>query len=36
MVSRGGVSDFEGDLDDYQVYLLAEAKRRREEAAGKR
>ncbi len=36
LVSRGGVSDFEGDLDDYQVYLLEEAKRRREEAAGKR
>ena len=36
LVSRGGVSDFEGDLDDYQVYLLDEAKRRREEAAGKR
>jgi ATP-binding cassette subfamily F protein 3 len=36
MVSRGGVSDFAGDLDDYQVYLLEEAKRRREEAAGKR
>ena len=36
LVSRGGVSDFEGDLDDYQVYLLEEAKRRREQAAGKR
>ena len=36
LVSRGGVSDFDGDLDDYQVYLLEEAKRRREEAAGKR
>ena len=36
MVSRGGVNDFVGDLDDYQVYLLEEAKRRREEASGKR
>lgn len=33
LVSRGGVKDFEGDLDDYQVYLLEEARRRREEAA---
>ncbi|MBV1775897.1 ATP-binding cassette domain-containing protein [Burkholderiaceae bacterium DAT-1] len=32
MVSRGGVKDFDGDLDDYQVYLLEEAKRRREAA----
>ncbi len=29
LVSRGGVSDFEGDLDDYQRYLLEEAKRSR-------
>ncbi|MBV8656970.1 MAG: ATP-binding cassette domain-containing protein [Burkholderiales bacterium] len=36
LVSRGGVKDFEGDLDDYQVYLLEEAKRRREEAAQKK
>ena len=30
MVSRGGVSPFDGDLDDYQKYLLDEAKRQRE------
>jgi len=30
LVSRGGVSDFDGDLDDYQRYLLDEAKRVRE------
>jgi ATP-binding cassette subfamily F protein 3 len=29
MVSRGGVSPFDGDLDDYQRYLLEEAKRQR-------
>jgi ATP-binding cassette, subfamily F, member 3 len=32
MVSRGGVAPFDGDLDDYQVYLLEEAKRQREAA----
>jgi ATP-binding cassette subfamily F protein 3 len=32
MVSRGGVEPFDGDLDDYQRYLLDEAKRMREEA----
>ncbi len=32
MVSRGGVSPFDGDLDDYQRYLLDEAKRQREQA----
>ena len=32
MVSRGGVEPFDGDLDDYQRYLLEEAKRMREEA----
>jgi ATP-binding cassette subfamily F protein 3 len=32
MVSRGGVEPFDGDLDDYQRYLLDEAKRQREEA----
>jgi ATP-binding cassette subfamily F protein 3 len=32
MVSRGGVSPFDGDLDDYQRYLLEEAKRLRAEA----
>ncbi len=31
MVSRGGVEPFDGDLDDYQRYLLDEAKRVREE-----
>jgi ATP-binding cassette, subfamily F, member 3 len=30
MVSRGGVEPFDGDLDDYQKYLLDEAKRARE------
>ena len=33
LVSRGDVSDFDGDLDDYQQFLLDEAKRQREEAA---
>lgn len=33
LVARGGISDFTGDLDDYQVYLLEEAKRQREIAA---
>src|SRR5574343_107748 len=33
LVARGGVSDFDGDLDDYQQYLLDEAKRQREAAA---
>jgi len=32
MVGRGGVAPFDGDLDDYQRYLLDEAKRLREEA----
>jgi len=32
MVGRGKVTPFEGDLDDYQRYLLDEAKRMREEA----
>ena len=27
LVSRGGVGPFDGDLDDYQRYLLDEAKR---------
>ena len=30
MVSHGGVTPFDGDLDDYQRYLLDEAKRQRE------
>lgn len=33
MVSRGGIAPFDGDLDDYQKYLLDEAKRLRAEAA---
>ena len=33
LVARGGVAPFEGDLDDYQRYLLDEAKRLRELAA---
>jgi len=32
LVGRGVVADFDGDLDDYQRYLLDEAKRLREEA----
>ena len=32
MVSRGGVSPFDGDLDDYQRYLLDEARRQRDAA----
>ena len=32
LVGRGGVAPFDGDLDDYQRYLLDEAKRLREEA----
>ena len=31
MVSKGGVEPFDGDLDDYQKYLLEESKRLREE-----
>jgi ATP-binding cassette subfamily F protein 3 len=30
LVSRGGIEPFDGDLDDYQRYLLEEAKRSRE------
>ncbi|WP_225785488.1 ABC-F family ATP-binding cassette domain-containing protein [Xenophilus sp. Marseille-Q4582] len=30
LVGRGAVKDFDGDLDDYQRYLLEEAKRQRE------
>ncbi len=33
LVSRGGLSDFAGDLDDYQVYLLEEARRQRDAVA---
>jgi ATP-binding cassette subfamily F protein 3 len=29
LVGRGGVGPFDGDLDDYQAYLLEEARRRR-------
>jgi ATP-binding cassette, subfamily F, member 3 len=32
MVARGGVAPFDGDLDDYQKYLLEESKRLREVA----
>ncbi|MDM0044363.1 ATP-binding cassette domain-containing protein [Variovorax dokdonensis] len=32
LVGRGGVSDFDGDLDDYQRYLLEESRRLREAA----
>ncbi len=32
LVGRGAVAPFDGDLDDYQRYLLDEAKRQREEA----
>jgi ATP-binding cassette subfamily F protein 3 len=37
LVSRGGVEPFDGDLDDYQRYLLDESKRLRDslKAAGK-
>jgi ATP-binding cassette subfamily F protein 3 len=31
LVSRGGVEPFDGDLDDYQRYLLDEARRARDE-----
>jgi ATP-binding cassette subfamily F protein 3 len=34
LVSRGGVTPFDGDLDDYQRYLLDEAKRTREKVRG--
>jgi ATP-binding cassette, subfamily F, member 3 len=33
MVSRGGISPFDGDLDDYQRFLLDEAKRLKSVAA---
>ena len=33
LVSKGGVAPFDGDLEDYQRYLLDEAKRSREQAA---
>ena len=33
MVSRGGISPFDGDLDDYQRFLLEEAKRLKSLAA---
>jgi ATP-binding cassette subfamily F protein 3 len=35
MVGRGKVEPFDGDLDDYQRYLLDESKRLREEARNK-
>jgi ATP-binding cassette subfamily F protein 3 len=30
LVGRGAITSFDGDLDDYQVYLLEEARRLRE------
>ncbi|HWK69581.1 MAG TPA: ATP-binding cassette domain-containing protein [Burkholderiaceae bacterium] len=36
LVSRGGMTDFNGDLDDYQAYLLEEAKRQREAASSRK
>jgi ATP-binding cassette subfamily F protein 3 len=33
LVSHGGIAPFDGDLDDYQRYLLNEAKRAREAAS---
>jgi ATP-binding cassette, subfamily F, member 3 len=33
LVGRGGVAPFDGDLDDYQRYLLEEARRLREQVA---
>ena len=33
LVSHGGIDDFDGDLDDYQRYLLDEARRAREAGA---
>ncbi|MDB5800334.1 MAG: transporter [Rhodocyclales bacterium] len=33
LVADGGVEPFEGDLDDYQIYLLDQAKRTREAAS---
>jgi ATP-binding cassette subfamily F protein 3 len=35
LVSRGGIEAFDGDLDDYQRYLLNEAKLARETAASR-
>jgi ATP-binding cassette, subfamily F, member 3 len=32
MVSQGGITPFDGDLDDYQKYLLEYAKRQRDDA----
>jgi ATP-binding cassette, subfamily F, member 3 len=36
LVSRGGVSSFDGDLEDYQKFLLEEAKRARDAASASR
>ncbi|SAK97497.1 ABC transporter ATP-binding protein [Caballeronia hypogeia] len=35
LVTKGGVAPFDGDLDDYQQFLRDEARRMREQAAGK-
>ncbi|MFB1017851.1 MAG: ATP-binding cassette domain-containing protein [Burkholderiaceae bacterium] len=32
LVAKGGITEFEGDLDDYQVYLLDQVKQQREAA----
>jgi len=32
LVGRGAINAFDGDLDDYQVYLLEEGRRLRDEA----
>jgi ATP-binding cassette subfamily F protein 3 len=34
LVGRGGIAPFDGDLDDYQRYLLDEARRLREKGSG--
>ncbi|CDY78544.1 ABC transporter ATP-binding protein [Caballeronia glathei] len=34
LVTKGGVEPFDGDLDDYQLFLRDEARRMREQAAG--
>ncbi|WP_041646027.1 ABC-F family ATP-binding cassette domain-containing protein [Aromatoleum aromaticum] len=36
LVARGGVEPFDGDLDDYQRYLLDEARRSRDTSVGAR
>ncbi|MDQ8024112.1 MAG: ATP-binding cassette domain-containing protein [Moraxellaceae bacterium] len=36
LVADGGIRPFDGDLDDYQVYLLEQARKAREAASAKR